>query len=441
MTETMREIGEALIHFLWQGAVLALVLHLVLTVVSEARARHALALSTLGMMLLAPVATFLARRDAEASDAGLLESMAIDASWINVLVVAWLAGVLLLSLRALSGWYLTETLRRCDVAPLPAALAQRCTDLAIRVVPRRSIDFLQSARVRTLVLVGWLRPVILIPAAALAGMPAHHLDALVLHELAHVRRLDALANLLLVAAETILFYHPAVWWVARQVRTEREHCCDDMAAAWCGDSATYAEALATAGSWHAVPALVLAATGSRLKARVVRLLGVPAEPQRSPLSALIGLAFACVLAASVATAQSDSTKQRFAIRIVDETSADAPSAPDADRVLWGFTTENPGAAVWVKRQGQIVGGIAEAHVASQNGAPVVAFQFTPHGQAAFAALTREHVGKRLAIMVDGKVISAPVIKEPITGGRGVISGRFNVAEAGTIASAIAESAK
>ena len=67
-------------------------------------------------------------------------------------------------------------------------------------------------------------------------LPPQQLDALILHELAHIRRLDTVTNILLVAVETFLFYHPAVWWVSRHVRIEREHCCDDFAVSACGDA-------------------------------------------------------------------------------------------------------------------------------------------------------------------------------------------------------------
>ena len=92
--------------------------------------------------------------------------------------------------------------------------------------------------------VGWLRPVILLPASALTGLSPAHLDAIIAHELAHVRRHDFAVNLLQTAAEILLFYHPACWWISRRIRAEREHCCDDIAVSLCGDRLLYATALA-----------------------------------------------------------------------------------------------------------------------------------------------------------------------------------------------------
>jgi hypothetical protein len=141
---------------------------------------------------------------------------------------------------------------------------------------------MQSAMVAVPALVGWLRPVILLPASVVTGMPATHLDAVIAHELAHVRRHDYLINALQAVVETLLFYHPAVWWCSRQVRIEREHCCDDLAVMACGDRVEYATALANLEELRRgdMP-LALAVTDGPLLGRVRRLLGVrPAHEGR-----------------------------------------------------------------------------------------------------------------------------------------------------------------
>src|SRR5258708_40140426 len=102
--------------------------------------------------------------------------------------------------------------------------------------------------------VGWLRPVVLVPASALTGLTAAQLEALLLHELAHVRRHDYLVNLIQTGVETLLFYHPAVWWVSRRIRQERENCCDDLAAQLCGSAVAYPRALAAMEELRSVPA-------------------------------------------------------------------------------------------------------------------------------------------------------------------------------------------
>ena len=104
--------------------------------------------------------------------------------------------------------------------------------------------FAHSDSVDAPAVVGWFRPVVLIPLSAMSGLSVEQLDAIIAHELAHIRRYDALVNLFQIAVETILFYHPAVWWVNRVIRVERENCCDDIAVAVCGNASEYARALA-----------------------------------------------------------------------------------------------------------------------------------------------------------------------------------------------------
>ena len=133
-----------------------------------------------------------------------------------------------------------------------------------------------------------MRPVILLPIAAFAGLSPAQVDAILAHELAHIRRHDFLVNLLQTFAETILFYHPAVWWLSARIRIEREHCCDLVALSVCGDPVGYAEALVELESWRTVQSrLAVAATGGSLLTRVRRLLGAPTEEEPRSFGALI----------------------------------------------------------------------------------------------------------------------------------------------------------
>ena len=171
----------------------------------------------------------------------------------------------------------------------------------------------ESAVVDAPILIGWLQPLVVLPLAAMAQMSAAQVEALVAHELAHIRRRDYAINLLQTIAEALLFFHPGVWWVSRRIRQEREHCCDDAAIAVVGEATAYAEALMALASWRereCQPSLG-AAKGSLLL-RIRRLLSVAAEdeaPRRGGLVVLgAGVALAAAVmvlsAASSATAQS-----------------------------------------------------------------------------------------------------------------------------------------
>ena len=121
--------------------------------------------------------------------------------------------------------------------------------LAARLGIRRPVRLLESARVQVPVVIGALRPVLLLPASALTGLAPAQVEAVLAHELAHIRRHDYPVNLLQSAAETLLFYHPGVWWLSARIRAEREHCCDDIAVRVCGDAVGYAEALTSIATW------------------------------------------------------------------------------------------------------------------------------------------------------------------------------------------------
>ena len=233
---------------------------MVLPLCRSAMARYNCALGTLLLMGLAPIATFAVLHVQRESGGALIAapgslSQGLFASggsaapanfhpaWTAWLVMLWLGGVAGLSLRAFASWCLVRTWRYRDTSPLPDALLRRCRDLQRRLSLTRPVQFLQSRRIGVPMVIGWFKPVILVPVSAVTGLPPQQLDALILHELAHIARLDAFANVVQIAVETALFYHPAVWWVGRRVRSEREHSCDDMAVCACGDVATYVEAL------------------------------------------------------------------------------------------------------------------------------------------------------------------------------------------------------
>jgi len=296
-------LGWTLLHFLWQGAALGLAawLGLVLLRGASAKARYVLACACLLLMVAAPAATALllqrqapglaqlslaveAAAPASAPAAlplGLRVKAALDPA-LPWLLAGWVAGVLLLSTRFLGSWVRVQRLRRRSASPVPAewhlVLSRLCRDLQLS----RTVRLLQSAAVEVPTALGWLRPVILLPACALAGLSPIQLEAILAHELAHIRRGDFLVNLLQSLVEVLLFYHPAVWWLSARIRAERELCCDDVAAELCGDPLLLARALTDLEALREAPAptpthLALAANGGSLMHRVRHLL-YPALP-------------------------------------------------------------------------------------------------------------------------------------------------------------------
>ena len=190
-----------------------------------------------------------------------------------------------------------------EAAALPVSRWQRVAD---RIGPRvglvRPVTVVESARVSVPTVLGWMRPAILLPFAVATRLTPSQLEAVLAHELAHVRRYDYPMNLFQVAVETTLFYHPVVWWVSSRIRAEREHCCDDIAVSTGGDAVEYAAALVELNTLRATTGtLALAATSGGLGTRVRRLLRAPDQcPRRRPgVSGVVGLAVAAVAGIAV----------------------------------------------------------------------------------------------------------------------------------------------
>jgi len=210
--------------------------------------------------------------------------------WI---VCGWLVGVLVVSAWHLRGWMQVRRLRRADGRPVGEGVHQVLAGLSRRLGVTRAVHAVESALLRVPTVVGWVRPVILLPAGALMGLTAEQLEAILAHELAHIRRLDYLVNLLQTVAETLLFYHPGVWWVSRCIRAERENCCDDLAVQACGRPLVYARALAAVARLsQPAPRLAVAADGGSLLTRVRRVVGLPgggSEGRRGWVAGVVGL--------------------------------------------------------------------------------------------------------------------------------------------------------
>src|SRR2546425_119557 len=296
----MQALGWALVDSLWQDALAAagLAALLALVPVRAARIRYAFATLTLALMLALPLATAvrLSGTSPQISDMVTATSPVtptapvadrIRAALEPALpwaVLGWFGGVVALSLRLASGWLVTRQLGRVGTSSVPDACREAVARLAARLRIRRPLRVLESAVVQVPAVIGWLRPVILLPASALTGLTPLQLDALLAHELAHVRRYDYLVNLIQSAIETLLFYHPAVWWASQQVREEREHCCDDRAVVVCGDAHLYATALLGMERLRvATPGFALAAAGrgGSLMGRIRRLVA-PAQTEIFP---------------------------------------------------------------------------------------------------------------------------------------------------------------
>lgn len=340
-------LGWSLLHFVWQGLLVAALLAVLLMTLRRAssRLRYLVLCGGMCVMALCPIATWLTvapetkiiqpsalkveaaqplvtRENVEPSLPPLatapvvpLQAPSEAPSWqarvkhgaeiaLPALVIGWLLGVLVLSARLLVGWQTVRRLTRLATIPASAVWHARLQILARRLGVSHPVKLVETALVEVPTVIGWLRPVILLPASALIGLEPSQLEALLAHELAHIRRHDYLVNLLQTAIETLLFYHPAVWWLSRRIRQEREHCCDDLAVEVCGDHVGYARALAMMEELRGGPQLSLAADGGSLLTRIRRLRNTNGDARRGNWGAsLIALSTILVLCAGAYVAQ------------------------------------------------------------------------------------------------------------------------------------------
>lgn len=350
-TECIR-LGWTLLHSVWQLATIAALCGVALMLTrSTARVRYVIAYTSLLLMAAAPIATFVllpppdvstgavrlalgevpgehtssealgehvaALPDSDDADGGriassetppdgseVLSPTEADGSllaqtislWSAWFVPFWLLGVAVLAMRHLGGWLLSQRML-ARAAPLDNALLQaKLERLAQAMRLSAPVRVLRTAMADVPLIVGWLRPTLLVPVSLMTGLTPEQWDAVLAHELAHIRRRDYAMNLLQIAIETLLFYHPATWWLSRRVRAEREHCCDDVATEVCGNRIALAEALTAIELQRsgAGPRVAVAASGSPRDGstlhRVRRILNLAEPAERRSSAWIIGVA-------------------------------------------------------------------------------------------------------------------------------------------------------
>lgn len=312
MTHTLQAVAWTLIHFCWQAAAIAVALRLLCFAVARwsSQTRYVVALATLLLMMVSAGATFAweMRDGGPASPAFAATGASLQAAftiqefprtmapgvvasqqgpdnsslanllpWIDGL---WVMGVIVLSLRSLGGWWLLHRLRASATSNAPTAVLASFQRIASAMELRRPALLRVSSAIAGPLTVGALRALVLLPITALTSLSPEELEVVFAHELAHVRRADFLWNLMQTLAETLFFFHPAVWWISGRIRHERELCCDDLALQICPNPIVYAHALYRleehrSREWRLAMALDGHQSAQTLRMRIARILGEP----------------------------------------------------------------------------------------------------------------------------------------------------------------------
>jgi len=307
-------LGVAVVHSLWQIALIWLIFKaLTWRLQHRNDAIYLLALAAMFASLVWSAATFAGEYQRLAAEAevtffekSLLPETAIETNQTEFLPAqpveqnlfltvqnwlerhsapigwAWLLCASLLWLRLLGGWWLTQGLKKQGVSRPGEAFENLCTDLAKKLKIRQKIAFLESSRISEPLTIGFWKPVILFPVGMLVQLSPAQAEALLLHELAHIRRHDYLVNLFQLALEVCFFYHPMFWLLSREARTRREFCCDDVVLRHTANPILYAKTLTDLqlSFVHTQNHFAMNATGkSQFTERILRIAGI--TPKRS----------------------------------------------------------------------------------------------------------------------------------------------------------------
>lgn len=337
-------LGWTLIHAIWQGFALVLPLAIVLHVLRKRSStlRYQVGVATLSLQVLASLVTFFWYYKPAVATTTLpgygqkallypvrWQTMTQTLPWpqqlqqfleihLSQFVLVYLIGVALFGLRLAGGWLYLQRLSRTALQPATKGWAQMTDRLRSAMGIRGLIQVRESARIAVPMVVGVIKPVLLLPIGLAANLSIREIEAVLAHELAHIKRYDYAVNLLQSVVEVLYFFHPALWWLSARVREEREHCCDDLAVQVCGgDGRVLAQALARIEELRLTQqiqapslAMAFASKQQQLLHRVRRVLGVPTKPFISN-SSLAGLTLVTILLMSVsvyAVQKQDTTK-------------------------------------------------------------------------------------------------------------------------------------
>lgn len=305
----IRTVTAILVHSLWQGIIIVILAAVVLYLLrsSNARIRYAVSCCAMAAVIVATAVTAVSvwpdghgpERHVSAvtaepaggegsSDVGAtinLPAPANDVSSSNpwwkhpsispYFFMIWVAGVMLFSVYHLLGWRRARGFVRRGTSPVPTEWQARFEKLCDELRVRRLVSLLSSSLVKVPCVVGWLKPVILVPVSMFTSLDPSEIEMILVHELAHVRRYDVLVNILQTAMETLFFFNPAIWWLSRQIRIERENCCDDTAILKTGSRLRYARALANLEESRMFQtSFGSALTGTPFNRRIQRIVGV-----------------------------------------------------------------------------------------------------------------------------------------------------------------------
>lgn len=314
----MHALGWSLIHSLWQGAIIALILAVLLLFFrkSSSSFRYRLSVGSLFLAFVLFFGTFIffySNSSANEVEALVVDNeeiieiiiettnptatenanfLAVYADYFNThlpfIVTLWLMGMVVFTLRFLGGLAFTQRLKYSQNSPMAFEWEEVMNEIKTRLNITQNIQLVESKLVNVPMVIGYLKPMVLLPFGVVNYLSISEVEAVLAHELAHIKRYDYLVNIIQSIIETLLFFHPAIWWISGEIRRERENCCDDLALEIV-DNLTYAKALASLEQfrlnsiYQRKPQFSMAAITNKnqLLNRVQRILNQPQKNQNN----------------------------------------------------------------------------------------------------------------------------------------------------------------
>lgn len=273
--EAVQALCWTLVHSLWQGLILAgiVALAILFTKKSKAALRYNLFTGSFILFILTVSITFYLQINRISAEANALAislvsdntvaqntalvqqgfqtraSAGLDAlagffnKYAAAIVFCWLLIVSLKCVKLFAGLYNIQQIKRRHTSSVGSYWSLRVQQLSAQLGIKGHVQFLQSGIAKVPMVIGHFKPIIFFPLGALTALAPEDVEAILMHELAHIRRRDYLVNLIQHFAEIIFFFNPAVLWVSALIKTERENCCDDIALQQMGNKKTYINAL------------------------------------------------------------------------------------------------------------------------------------------------------------------------------------------------------
>jgi bla regulator protein blaR1 len=304
-------LGWTLVHSAWQGVIILLIFSILYQFYKQNSAlKYWLGIGALSLQVLASVITFLwifepnptgtFTKNLNVNLSVLNNSTTFqtvqnrDISWlenaqmffnshVDLLVNIWMLGVIFLTLKLMGGFIYVQNLKSKRTYFLDDATEKIFKNLIKKAQIKQHVYLFESSLAKIPMTIGYFEAVILLPMGLATGLSVKELEAVLAHELAHIRRADYLVNILQTLVEIVFFFHPAIWYISAKIREERENCCDDLAMEMVGDKIHLAKALTNVELFRQRESLAMAFGGNKqnLLSRVQRILGVNSSKTRS----------------------------------------------------------------------------------------------------------------------------------------------------------------